>query len=121
MKKIIPAALITLFLISCYRDNEEQLYPNAPCIDPPTTTFSSTVSGILLSYGCINCHNGSNLSGGVNLDGWANVRLKAIDKSLIGAISHSDGYKPMPYNLSKMSICDINRVQAWINAGAQNN
>jgi len=121
MKKITPVVLIALCLVSCYNDNEEDLYGTGSCVDPATITFASTVNGILSSYGCIGCHNGVTFSGGVNLEGWANVRLKAIDKSLIGAITHSDGYVPMPYNLPQMSTCDINRIRAWIKAGSPNN
>jgi hypothetical protein len=121
MKKIIPAALIALFLVSCYHDNEEELYGTGSCVDPPTITFSSTVNGILSSYGCLSCHNGVTLSGGVNLEGYYNVRIKVVDEGLISAITHSPGYIPMPYNLPQMSICDINKIKAWIKAGAPDN
>jgi len=120
MKKI-TAALIALILVSCYHDNAEELYPNGPCIDPPGITYSSTVTGILTSYRCISCHNATLLSGGVNLDGYANVKAKVDDKGLIRAITHSDGYTPMPYNLPQMSVCDINRISAWIIGGAPDN
>jgi hypothetical protein len=121
MKKILPVVLIGLLLVGCYQDNEEELYGKIVCVDPPTITFSSTINGILQSYTCITCHNANTQSGGVNLVGYDNVKISVFNKSLMGAITHQAPFKPMPENLPPMSICDINKVRAWINVGAPNN
>lgn len=106
----------------CYYDVEEELYPgnNAPCT-VGTVTFSTTITGILSSYGCYGCHVGSFPSGEVNLQGYANVQSIAQSGRLLGAISHAPGYTAMPQGLPKMAQCDINKVKAWIDAGAPNN
>ena len=45
----------------CYYDNEEVLYNCS--VDATNTKYSTTVSNILTSYGCLGCH-GAGLTGG---------------------------------------------------------
>lgn len=118
--KILITALISVFVISsCYYDREDELY-GSTC-DTSAVTYSSTITGIINRYGCLNCHATGVLSGGFSLEGYTNVKAKINDGRLFGAINHSAGFVPMPQGANKMSSCDINKVKAWIDAGAPNN
>lgn len=112
--------LCILFTSGCYYDVEEELYPISNC-DTSNVTYSGTITAIINSYACLSCHSGSNPSGGFSLEGYNNVKAKVNDSRLFGAINHLPGFTPMPYSLPKMNQCDINKVKAWIDAGAPNN
>ena len=118
-RKLTIAILITTVALgSCYYDVEEELY--GVC-NTGTVTYSSTINGIISNYGCRTCHGSSNPSGGFSLVTYDNVKAKVNDGRLIGAINHMAGFAPMPQGAQKMTQCDINKVQAWIDAGAPNN
>lgn len=115
------SVLIIVLVTSCYYDNEETLYPgSANCTVPAISTFSGTVLP-LLNNRCNNCHAGSSPSGGIALDTHANVIKYVNDGSLMGSINFASGYSAMPKNSGKMSACDIQKIQSWIDAGALNN
>ncbi|MBL7740035.1 MAG: hypothetical protein JNK14_12530 [Chitinophagaceae bacterium] len=108
-------------LASCYYDIEEDIYPGNGACDTNGATYSSSVLPALQSNGCLGCHSGSTPSGNISLEGYNNVRTAALNGTLYGAISFSPGYPPMPQGGNKMSACNINRIKAWIDAGAPNN
>ncbi|HWJ26902.1 MAG TPA: hypothetical protein VNS32_10195 [Flavisolibacter sp.] len=121
MKKtfLIFSVLIVFIASSCYYDKEELLY-GSNC-DTANVTYSTTIKGILNNYSCLGCHVGTNPSGGINLETHVNVKAQALSGKLYGAVSHSPGFVPMPDGAAKMSPCDINKVKAWIDAGAPDN
>ena len=104
----------------CYYDVEEELYGATTC-DTTHTTYSVTISGIIHNYACLSCHGGASLQGGFSLQTYADVKAKVNDNRLWGAINHASGFAPMPQGMSKMSQCDINKIKAWIDAGAPDN
>ena len=95
---------------------------NIAC-DTSNVTYSSTITGIINSYGCLqsSCHGGTNPGSGFKLDSYDGVKAKVTDGRLFGAINHSPGFIAMPQNAGKMSQCEIDKVKAWIDAGAPNN
>ena len=122
MKKIIViAGLLATGMTGCYYDVEEDLYPPAGNCDTANNSFASTVSSILQSNGCTGCHSGGAPSGNISLEGYNNVKTVALSGRLYGAISHAAGFTPMPQGGNKMSTCNINKIKAWIDAGAPNN
>ena len=118
MKTRIVTVVIFCVLLGCRYDVE----PNLAC-DTSNVTYSSTITGIINSYGCLqsSCHGGSSPGSGFKLDSYAGVKAKVTDGRLFGAITHASGFVPMPQNGGKMSQCDINKVKAWIDAGAPDN
>lgn len=123
-----PIIKITLFLLiavttSCYYDSEERLYPkiSSPC-DDVNVTFSKTVTPIL--HSCLSCHSNSNaVSSGssIQLENYNDVKTAVLNGRLMGAINHSSGYVPMPLDGGKLSDCEINQLQKWIDNGTLNN
>ncbi|MDQ3845324.1 MAG: hypothetical protein M3342_15140 [Bacteroidota bacterium] len=121
MKRLVYSIFISyLFLSGCYYNNEEELYPNQYSCGASNVTFSGTINSIIVNN-CTECHSGSRVEAGVNLLGYANVKTKVSDGSLLGSVTHSRGFHPMPHDRPKLSSCDIGRIKAWINAGAPNN
>ena len=122
MKRIIAISfIISLLFSSCYYDVEEDLYPaNSPC-DTTAVTFSSTVVSILQANGCTGCHSGGTPSGNISLIGYTKIKTVAQNGKLFGTIDHQPGFSPMPQGGNKMTTCNINRIKAWIDAGAPNN
>lgn len=122
MKSVVyPFIVLIILFCSCSYDAEEELYPLNGSCNTAHVTYSGTVSGLLVSNGCMSCHSGSAPDGNINLQGYTNVKAIAITGKLFGAINHSPGFHPMPKGAPKMASCDINKIKAWIDAGAPNN
>ncbi|TDW96626.1 cytochrome c family protein [Dinghuibacter silviterrae] len=77
----------------------------------------------ILTNNCYGCHGTGNTagSGGILLEGYANLRPYVVDGKLVGNISHAPGYNPMPYGLPKLPDCEINTIIDWVNNGYLNN
>jgi hypothetical protein len=75
----------------------------------------------ILANNCIGCHSGAAPPLGINLTTYDGVRQVALSGRLLGAITHSPGYQPMPQNANKLSDCKIIQIKKWITAGAPNN
>ena len=110
-----------IVLTGCYYDKEDLLYPQSGNCDTANSTYLTVVQPALQSYGCIGCHSGSAPSGNILLNTYANVKSYAQNGKLYGSITHSAGYSPMPQGGNKMNTCMINKIKAWIDAGALNN
>jgi uncharacterized membrane protein len=115
--------LISMVTFSgCYYDNEEYLYGNTPC-DITAVTYSVTVSTILATS-CYNCHGaatGNANGGGIILDSYTKLKPYVTNGKLMGSINHAGGYSAMPKGATKLNSCDIQKIQAWITAGALEN
>ena len=99
---------------SCTFDNEEDLFGNSNC---PTDnlTFAKDIRPIIDGNGCVGCHNTGSEFGGVNLDGYENV--KNFPDRLFGALNHDNGYTAMPPTGIQIDSCQIAQVKAWIDQG----
>ena len=114
-------AILAIAFGSCASDAEEELYPPNGSCNTANVTYAGTVNNLLGSYGCLGCHSNPSPQGNINLQGHTNVKAVASSGRLYGAISHAPGFHPMPQGASKMNACDINKIKAWIDAGAPNN
>jgi hypothetical protein len=121
---VLMSSVLILFLISsCYYDSEEYLYPQiSNTCDTSNYTYTGAVKP-LLQNSCYSCHSNSTSGSGngIKLENYTDVKLKADDGSLLGSISHSQGYSAMPLNAPKLEDCKIVVVQKWIDSGAPNN
>ncbi len=128
MNKVLFACLFLwmgVSLSSCYKDNEEELYPVVSTCDTASVTYAGQVSSILQTS-CLACHSnaGSGASGGgISLEGHANLSTYISNNQarFIGAIEHTSGYIAMPQGGGKLNDCSISQIKKWINDGAQNN
>lgn len=101
-------------MTSCKYDVQE-------CPTPTNITYSNTIKNLIANYDCFSCHGPNNPAAGFSLSSYTEVKSKVDDGRLFGAVNHSPGFVPMPENGRKMDQCDINKVRAWIDAGAPNN
>jgi len=117
--------LLTIATISgCYYDSEEKLYPtlSTDC-DLSNVTFAASVKPILQAS-CLNCHSNSkatNSGGGIKLENFADVLIYATNGKLMGTVNHASGYQAMPQGGGKLTDCEINKLQTWIDNGKLNN
>lgn len=109
----------SLFTASCYYDVEEVLYPPNDC-DTTNVEYNAFIVP-LLENNCYVCHgNGAN-QGGVQIGTYNQIKIMVDNGRFLGAISHDNGFSPMPQGTSKLLDCQVQQVAAWINAGALNN
>jgi hypothetical protein len=118
MKKNILIILTSFVFVGCYYDKEEELY--GVC-STNNVTYNTTIASMLNANGCLGCHSGTTPDGGVNLQGYANVKAKATEMRngtsvLYGSVNHMSGFSAMPKGLAKMSSCDISKIKAWVDA-----
>lgn len=126
MKQFAPYIyLVVLILLSaCYYDNEEELYPEDPIssnsCDTVNVSYNLAVLPIL-EENCISCHTIASPSGNITLEGYSNLLREVNSGRLMGAITHSPGFSPMPRNANQLPDCEISTIQAWVSQGAENN
>lgn len=115
-------AISVLFLEGCSKANEKDLQSgnNTGC-DTVNMAYQADIQPIL-AKNCYSCHgDGASSQAGIDLKDYGHVKAQADNGNLIGVITHAPGYPAMPFNLPKLSDCDINKIRDWINKGAQNN
>lgn len=119
-RRIIKILLPAVILISgCYYDNEEDLYPSNPCVTEDMS-YANDIAPIIQAN-CFACHStGSNLAG-ILLDSYSGLKQAVDNGRLLGAINHLSGFSPMPKDASKLSACNIQKIESWVNAGTPNN
>ncbi len=109
-----------MMIASCYYDNREDLFPEVAVCNTSNVSYAADVLPVLESQ-CLGCHNSGSQQGNVNLEGYDNVRAWARNGRLYGSIAWLNGYAPMPPAGSQLPPCTIDKIKAWIDAGAPNN
>jgi hypothetical protein len=117
--KLIPLTLLCMALLSSCKYNKEELLYNNAC-DTSNVKFSVQIVNTL-NANCTGCHAGASASGGIMLDDYTNVRAVAISGKLLGAITHSAGFRAMPDLAPKLPECRIAEIRTWIRNGMLNN
>ncbi len=75
----------------------------------------------LFQNNCIGCHSGPAPSGGYNFTTYQGVANAATAGRLYGAVAHLPGYQPMPLGGAQLSACNVQKIKAWVDGGAENN
>jgi len=119
---ILTTVITGIFLVSCYYDSEEGLYPElSTSCDTSLVTFTATIVPIL-NNNCYSCHSNQNAASSGNnlrLQNYADVSANAA--AITGAINHSANFIPMPKNGGKIKACSITQFGIWVREGKQNN
>ena len=108
-----------LGISSCYYDNEELLYSNAPCDN--TSTFSSRIAPLVQQKCASGCHEGANPSANLSLTTYDEIKAIVDNGAFAGSLDGTNGYSIMPKGTTGLNTCDKTAVNAWISAGAPNN
>lgn len=117
--KTIIVGLLAITLDGCYTDVESVLYPETNCTPGTRSQYTADVIPILNTY-CNSCHSGTFASGGIRLDGYNYVKIYVDNGKLMGSINWEGGFSPMPKDAGKLSLCNIDKIKTWIDAGAIN-
>lgn len=88
--------------------------------DTSSVSFSADIMPILSDF-CVSCHNASAPSGGVVLNTYNGVKAVADNGRLVGSVFHMPGFSPMPPSGTRLDECKLNKIKAWVNAGAPAN
>lgn len=119
LKAFTLIAAASLMLSSCYKDNEEDLYPDNNC-NTTNVSFSATVWPAI-NNNCVSCHSGAGASAGIRLGNYNEVVAAVDGGRFLGAIKHENGFSAMPQGAAKLSDCAISQIDAWIAQGKLNN
>ena len=114
---LILCFISILVLTGCYYDNEEYLYQGevvCDIIEP--VTYQNFVSG-LVQANCNSCHNPSLASGGVITSNYSDLMVVVNNGRLKGSVNHEPGFSNMPQGQNKLPVCDLEALNAWIDAG----
>lgn len=102
----------------CYYDNEEDRFPNPSC-DTLDMRFSIEIRDIMQAN-CDRCHLSSSSSfSGIPFETYDQVKEVADNGKLLDRINNAGS--PMPQDEGLMSLCNRQKIEAWVNAGALNN
>lgn len=122
--------VIAVIIVSCSKDNEQDLNSNpgggnpggggSTSCDTVNMQYAASIKPILQNN-CYACHGNGLSNGGVTLDTYAGVKAVADNGKLVGVINHAAGFKQMPQGGAKLSQCNIDKIEAWIKRGAPNN
>jgi hypothetical protein len=125
LRIVMGAGAMFICAMACSKDNVQtltggQIIPTV--CDTVNMKYAADIVPILQQY-CYTCHgNGSTGgSGGINLDGYANLKAWVDNGFLVGNVSHAPGFIGMPYGQPKLDTCTINKIISWVTNGAQNN
>lgn len=125
MKKKLLLLVCIVGLAGCYKDTEEELYPDwstpppAGGCDTTDVSFATTIKPILDQYcATAGCHN-ITAAAGYDLSTYAGANL--AKGRIVGAVKWETGYSAMPQGGSKLNNCQISQISAWVAEGAKNN
>lgn len=99
---------------------ENNVCAETSACDTVNVSFAADIEPILATY-CLGCHSGSFPQAGIQLSGHANVLTQVNNSKLLGAVSHSPGFSPMPQGQAKLNDCNIALIRNWIEQGASDN
>lgn len=126
MKNWMPFTALFLaltFVVGCYYDNEEDLYPTSGTCNTDNRSYSQHVVPLLTNASCYTCHSQASAQGGVVLETYADLKIFVDNGILLKSLKHEAGAVAMPYPAGspKINSCAISQIEAWITQGAQNN
>jgi len=112
-------------LAGCYNDSREDLYPTpsggSGC-DTANITYSGFIAPLMQQTCAISaCHDNATASLDIVLDNYSGVREIALNGRMMGAITHTNGFYPMPKDGNQLDACTISKIRTWVNAGAPEN
>ena len=112
---LVPMFAICICVYGCDYDNEVELFGLTNC-DTTNVSFSSTIEPLILTNCAIEgCHVPGN--GRFLLRNYEEIKENADNGSIW---RHAIRDRDMPPD-GPLPICDINRLDSWIKAGAPNN
>lgn len=98
----------------------QNLFCDEDC-DTTNVTFSGVIWPEIIETYCFGCHKNPNPLGGLKLENYSDVATIAANGKLLGVVTHSAGFPPMPKNAPKLDDCKITQITKWIDDGYPDN
>jgi len=73
----------------------------------------------LMQAKCQGCHSGNAPQGGIKLTSYAEIKTVAMNGKLYSAVARTSNW--MPKGGAKLDDCNLQKIQAWVSAGAPQN
>lgn len=86
--------------------------------DPSDAKFSTFVQPLIQAK-CQGCHSGNNPQGGIKLASYAEIKVVALNGKLYNSLTRASNW--MPRGGAKLDDCNVQKIQAWVSAGAPQN
>ncbi len=102
----------------------EQGAHNNSCTDIETCDTTNVTFGQFIQPRigiCKSCHKLGLALGGIDLSTYEKVKVYVDNGKFLGSIQRRPHFSPMPKNMNGFSLCTVNKIRAWINAGAKKN
>lgn len=116
--KLTMILLLIVGVSSCTFDNEEDLLEDFEC---DTTDIVYSDLTYIFSDICATCHSETfTYRASIKMDSYENVKSSINTGLVLPAIKHTGPYK-MPNGLPKLSDCDIQKIETWIDNGMPEN
>jgi uncharacterized membrane protein len=93
--------------------------PSFGVCDTTTVKFAGFIQPLVLNQ-CQGCHGATNPNGGLSLTNYTQIKASVQSGRFWGSIQQLAGFVKMPVG-SRLSDCELNKVNAWIKRGALNN
>lgn len=93
---------------------------NCNCFCDSTQYSYLAIIKPMLDNNCVGCHKPGSLGGNIDLSTYTVTETQALNGKLVGSVSHTVGYSPMPQG-GKLSDCEITQIKMWVEEGALNN
>ena len=115
MKLKLLFALLLIGMISACDDDDDDNACNTTDV-----TYTNTIATIFDGTCAVSgCHVvGNEAVAFFSLEGYANASLAASFGRMVGAVSHDEGFTPMPKDQDQLDQCSIDQITAWVAAGA---
>lgn len=86
-------------------------------------SFKTDIQPILSKNGCTDsgCHGSTTGTGAIAYTTYDGFFSQVAANRVLGAIKQQTGFSAMPKGKSKISDCDISKIEAWITQGAKDN
>lgn len=91
----------------------------AATCDLAAVTYSATVAPLMAKY-CNGCHSGTTPQGNIRTANYNALKTLSNKPAFMGSMRHTSGYSPMPKNAAKLSTCQLDQIQKWLDLGAKN-
>jgi hypothetical protein len=113
--KLNAVFMSAVFLCNgCSFDNEQDLFGRIQCAPFEGVVSYSGFIEPLIKKNCVTCHNGIVKNGNVNLENYEALIPHIENGKFIGTIRHDPGFEAMPQGGTKISRCDIEKIESWI-------
>jgi len=123
--KILTISILASVFVSCTSTNEEDYFEDPVCdsalVDRDTIVVYYDDLTYIFSGICQQCHSPElTYRQGIIMDSYENVVSSINTGKVLPAIMHEGSYK-MPNNLPKLSDCEIQKIDVWIERGMPEN